>query len=173
MYKLFQWTTLSLSLLLSAPALAQDTVQIFYEPPEPEVLADLVFKPLYRSAKADNSNNRFGMMINFDYDSARITPQSLPLLDSVGEMLKLDQSKGRALVIEGHADATGPAVYNQGLSERRAEAIKQYLMGSFSIPEAQLVAVGAGESDPHNLDDPNAAVNRRVVFKPVRSIIIE
>ncbi len=173
MLKLFQWTTLSLTLIISAPALAQDKVQIFYEPPQPEVLADLVFKPLYRSAKQEDSSNRFGMMIHFDYDSSRITPQSLPLLDSVGEMLKLEQSKGRALVIEGHADATGPAQYNQGLSERRAEAIKQYLMGSFSIPETQLVAMGAGETNPHDVQDPNAAVNRRVVFKPVRSIIIE
>ncbi|MEM7283719.1 MAG: OmpA family protein, partial [Pseudomonadota bacterium] len=144
-----------------------------HEPPKPETLANIVFGPLYRSVESESSESRFGMMINFDYDSAQIRAQSLPLLDSVGEMLKLDEAKGRALVIEGHADATGPSHYNLGLSERRAEAIKKYLMGSFDIPESQLVAIGMGESDPHNTEDPNAGINRRVVFKPVRSIIIE
>ena len=167
--------TALLSYCLMPMALADNGVQIFTQPPEPQVLADLLFKPQYRSVDdtQTSSPGKFGMMINFDYDSTRIVAKSLPLLDSVGEMLKLEQAEGKALVIEGHADASGPAAYNQNLSERRAEAIKKYLIGSFAIAEEHLIVVGAGEVDPHNESDPYDAINRRVVFKPVRSIVIE
>lgn len=167
---------IALSLLMAVPAaLADESDTIFTRPPAPEQLAQLLFGPKYRNAATPDPNapGRFGMMVNFEYDSVKIVPKSLPLLDSVGEMLQTENVNDETLVIEGHADASGPEAYNQQLSERRAEAIKQYLLGTFEIPAKQLVTVGSGESDLHNREDPYHEINRRVVFRTVRSIVID
>ena len=163
-------------LLLSAfTAVADDADTIFTRPPAPEALADLLYGPKYRSASTfgEDAPGRFGMMINFEYNSTKIVPKSLPLLDSVGEMLRLEEVKSEVLVIEGHADAKGTDAYNRRLSERRADAIKHYLVGTFDVPPEQLVTVGEGESKLHNREDPFDAINRRVVFRTIRSIVVD
>lgn len=167
-----------LAALIVAPAFtaaADNADTIFTRPPAPQQLAELLYGPKYRSASARTSDapGRFGMMINFEYDSTKIVPKSLPLLDSVGEMLRLEDVANELLVIEGHADAKGPDGYNRNLSERRADAIKRYLVGTFDIPAERLVTVGEGESQLHNREDPYHAVNRRVVFRAIRSIVID
>ena len=156
-----------------ASAALPDT--IFTRPPDPEKLAALLFGAKYRSAQTVDTEapGRFGMMIHFEYDSVKIVPKSLPLLDSVGEMLQLDHVRTEVLVIEGHADASGPEAYNQGLSERRAAAIKRYLEATFDIPAKRLVTVGVGETALHNREDPYHAINRRVVFRAAHSIVID
>lgn len=166
---------LILALVLVSPAVADDADTIFVTPPDPEQLVSLLFGPRYRSATTDTPSipGRFGMMINFEYDSIKIVPQSLPMLDAVGEALQSEQAKDEVLVIEGHADASGPAVYNLRLSERRAETIKQYLVGTFDIPDKTFITIGEGEAVPHNRKDPYDAVNRRVVFRNTQSIVID
>ena len=68
----------------------------------------------------------------------------------------------RAVVrVEGHADASGAPEVNQALSERRAQAVKQYLVGK-GADAAMLEAVGMGTKAPKDARDPFAAVNRRV-----------
>ena len=170
--------TMPLSALMIITALsytsfagADSSEEIFVEPPSPETLARLLYGPRYRSAEP--VAGRFGMMINFEYDSVKIVPESLPMLDAVGEMLGLDESAKEVLVIEGHADASGPAAYNQTLSERRADAIKRYLVGTFDILDGRLITIGEGESQPHDRKDPYAAVNRRVVFRTTQSIVVD
>lgn len=164
--------------LLAAPTsavFADENDTIFTQPPAPAELATLLFGPKYRSAEKPDPNapGRFGMMVNFEYNSVKIVPKSLPLLDSVGQMLQTENVNNETLVIEGHADASGPEAYNQQLSERRAEAIKQYLVGTFDVPEKQLLTFGAGESQLHNRRDPYADINRRVVFHTSRSIVVD
>lgn len=165
----------ALVVLLSINAVADEGDTIFTQPPAPEALANLLFGPKYRGAatSAPETPGRFGMMVNFEYNSVKIVPKSLPLLDSVGQMLETENVNDETLVIEGHADASGPADYNQKLSERRAEAIKRYLVASFEVSEHQLLTVGAGESDLHNAGDPYHEINRRVVFRTARSIVID
>lgn len=165
----------ALLLTQTSVVLADNSDTIFTRPPSPEKLAQLLFGPKYRSAVVPDPDapGRFGMMINFEYDSIKIVPKSLPLLDTVGEMLQLENVSNETLVIEGHADASGPEVYNQKLSERRAEAIKRYLVGTFDIPTKQLVTVGSGETDLYDHRDPYNDINRRVVFRTIRSIVID
>lgn len=68
----------------------------------------------------------------------------------------------RAVVrVEGHADASGAPEVNQALSERRAQAVKQYLVVKGADP-GMLEAVGMGTKVPKDAHDPFAAVNRRV-----------
>lgn len=156
------------------PAYA-DRVEIFVEPPAPEVLAKILYKPRYRSVNNDQVKqaDTFGMMINFKFDSTEMLPESLPLLDSVGEMLTLDSARGRALIIEGHTDGKGTEFYNQGLSERRAEAIKKYLVNSFAVDPQRLITVGQGESQLYDGGNPLNPLNRRAEFKPLKNIVVQ
>ena len=156
------------ALLLSGAATAETPV--FHEPPDPETLAELLFEPRYRSSDGQPQENLFAMRIQFEFDSTAVLPESLPLLDSVGEMMTLPAVAGRSIVVEGHTDARGTEPYNQSLSQRRAAAVKRYLMDSFAIEPGRLVVTGKGESRPHDRADPEAPINRRVVFKPVQKI---
>jgi len=82
----------------------------------------------------------------------------------VGDVLR----RYPALTVEmgGHTDAVGTAVYNQGLSERRAEAVRQYLVERWQIAPERLAAVGYGEEAPvaTNANETGRALNRRVEF---------
>jgi len=154
--------------ILSAGA-AADT-PVFTQPPDPQELAELLFEPRYRSSDGQPEENLFAMRIQFEFDSTAVVPQSLPLLDSVGEMMTLPNVESRSIVVEGHTDAKGTEPYNDDLSQRRAAAIKRYLIDSFDLEASRLVVTGKGESQPHDHEDPQAAINRRVVFKPLTKI---
>ena len=65
-------------------------------------------------------------------------------------------------MLAGHTDAKGGDDYNQGLSERRAEAVKRYLIERYRIQPDHLVAVGYGEKQLKAPTDPLGAENRRV-----------
>ena len=143
---------------------------VFDEPPAPETLAELLFEPRYRGTDGQPQENLFAMRIQFEFDSTAVVPESLPLLDSVGEMMTMPKVRGRSIVVEGHTDAKGTEIYNSQLSQRRAAAIKRYLVDSFALDPARLVVTGKGESHPHDAQDPLAPINRRVVFKPLTKI---
>jgi len=64
--------------------------------------------------------------------------------------------------VVGHADSSGGADYNQGLSERRAFAIKGFLVQNFHLDPQLLIAVGYGEEQLKDVYDPSSGVNRRV-----------
>lgn len=100
--------------------------------------------------------------ITFDYNSADISVTSIPALQELGKALTSERLKGETFIIAGHADAVGGEAFNQDLSERRANSVKQYLVEKFGIAEATLIAVGFGQSKPKNPDDPADPVNRRV-----------
>lgn len=82
-------------------------------------------------------------------------------LDVFAAALSGRTGAGKVLRVEGHADASGPADLNQALSQRRAEAVKHYLVDKGADP-AMLEAVGMGSKAPKNERDPYSAVNRRV-----------
>jgi OOP family OmpA-OmpF porin len=99
--------------------------------------------------------------VNFDFDKAEIRPDAAIVLDEVVSILS-----GRPEVrvrVEGHTDATGPEAYNQGLSERRATSVLEYLV-EHGIGAARLRAVGHGETKPiaNNDTREGRALNRRV-----------
>jgi outer membrane protein OmpA-like peptidoglycan-associated protein len=100
--------------------------------------------------------------ITFDYNSADISTKSLPSVQALGKALTNPDLKGSTFVVAGHTDAAGGEAYNQDLSERRADSIKRYLTGKFSIAAADLVTVGYGKSKLKDPANPLAEVNRRV-----------
>ncbi|SHN67204.1 OmpA family protein [Bradyrhizobium erythrophlei] len=100
--------------------------------------------------------------IQFEYNSAKISQASLPAVQELGKALSNPAFKGSTFVVAGHTDAIGGESFNQDLSERRADTIKQYLSAKFGIAGSDLVAVGYGKTRLKDPNAPAAAVNRRV-----------
>jgi OOP family OmpA-OmpF porin len=76
-------------------------------------------------------------------------------------VLRGKKGSGRVVRIEGHADASGANEVNQTLSQKRAEAVRSYLV-QLGADQAMLQAVGLGSTALKNTSDPYAAENRRV-----------
>jgi len=102
------------------------------------------------------------LTITFDYNSAQISKSALPQVDALGKALTDPSMKGTTIVVAGHTDAVGSDPYNQDLSERRADSVKQYLTSKYGMTAADLVTVGYGKTRLKNPNDPKAAENRRV-----------
>lgn len=102
--------------------------------------------------------------VRFAFDSADIDPRARSQLDALAEGIRL-LAPDRRVVIEGHTDASGSDQYNLLLSQRRALAVKRYLVVVHGIGEQRLEAVGMGEFRPLDAADPGAPRNRRVEFR--------
>jgi OOP family OmpA-OmpF porin len=104
--------------------------------------------------------------ILFDYNQAVIKPAFYPELDAAFKVM--NQNPGLKIEIQGHTDNKGSAKYNQGLSERRAQAVMTYFLQK-GIDPNRLSAKGYGLSRPiaSNETDEGRAMNRRVQLEPV------
>ncbi|MDH2343489.1 OmpA family protein [Bradyrhizobium sp. SSUT18] len=105
---------------------------------------------------------KIDLEIQFDYNSADIAKTSVPSVQALGKALSDPSLKGSTFVVAGHTDAVGGEDYNQGLSERRADTIKKYLVQNYGLTGTDLVTVGYGKTklkDTANGADP---INRRV-----------
>jgi outer membrane protein OmpA-like peptidoglycan-associated protein len=114
-----------------------------------------------RTAPSPYFNN-----VTFNFDSAELTHEAQAMLDRIAVALRDPSNRTQDYRIEGHTDAKGSIAYNQSLSQRRAEAVRSYLI-TMGISEERLIAVGFGKTHP--LPNPPAAspyapVNRRVQF---------
>jgi len=100
------------------------------------------------------------LRIHFDFDSAKIRDDMAPILDEAAEQIK---ARGGSVTLEGHTCNIGSDAYNQGLSERRAASVKNYLSGQ-GISAGAMTTVGKGESMPKydNNTDEGRKLNRRV-----------
>ena len=105
---------------------------------------------------------KIDLEIFFDYDSADIGSRAMPSLVELGKALRSGALQDATFILSGHTDAKGSAAYNQGLSERRADAVRKFLAERFAIPANQLIAVGYGKEQLKNTVDPAADENRRV-----------
>jgi outer membrane protein OmpA-like peptidoglycan-associated protein len=104
--------------------------------------------------------------ITFGVDSANIDAGFRNTLDQVASTLT--QYEKTYVDVLGHTDSTGSDAYNQGLSERRASAVADYL-STRGVQSARLAARGYGESQPKasNLDAAGRSANRRVEIRLV------
>jgi outer membrane protein OmpA-like peptidoglycan-associated protein len=100
--------------------------------------------------------------IYFDSGSDRIRPESTPTLKEIGAMLS--EHADLSLTIEGHTDNVGNADANRELAERRAAAVKSFLVSSYNVDEGRLQAVGIGDAKPAapNTTPEGRQQNRRV-----------
>ncbi|MGH8148996.1 MAG: OmpA family protein [Steroidobacteraceae bacterium] len=101
--------------------------------------------------------------VTFAFNSASLTESSRPVLDDTAQGLK--EHSGIKVEVQGYTDGIGSARYNLGLSQRRADAVREYLIGQ-GVDPGQLTARGYGKSHPvaTNATGAGRAENRRVVL---------
>lgn len=99
----------------------------------------------------------------FEYDSAQVSPKERKKIEDVAAYLK--DNSGTSVIIEGHCDERGSREYNMALGERRALAVRAYLIG-LGIDGSSIQTKSYGEEDPLNLghDEDSWRVNRRGEF---------
>ena len=100
--------------------------------------------------------------IYFDYNSAALSPKAEPQLNNLGKALTSQDLAGSVVMLGGHTDAKGGDDFNQGLSERRAETVKKFLVDNYHVSSDTLISTGYGKRELKNATDPFAAENRRV-----------
>ncbi len=100
--------------------------------------------------------------VAFDHDSHALRDTTMTQIATVARWLRAHP--GHRLVLEGHADASGPALYNDDLAFRRADLVRQHLIGH-GIASDRLLVVVYGESRAHREISP---VDRRVVMFATR-----
>ncbi len=118
------------------------------------------------SAKVNANGCWSAPEILFDFDSAEIKPGFHPALDVIIGVLK--KNPGLKIEIQGKTDNTGPEIHNQMLSEKRARAVKESIVGQGIDPQ-RLKAVGYGTTRnvAANENDAGRALNRRIDFVPL------
>jgi len=129
-------------------------------PPEPEGepasgVAEIDPAEVIREAMND---------VQFGFDSAEVQASQHALLDQIYDAMM--QAPSIAIVITGHTCSLGTATYNQGLSVRRAEAVRDYLLAR-GLEPARVRVQGDGERDPQYSNDEEAdrTKNRRTDFE--------
>jgi len=99
--------------------------------------------------------------VHFDFDKATLKAEAKPILDEAVQVLKHEGSVD--IIVEGHTDSVGTEQYNLGLSRRRAETVRSYLV-RYGVAPSRITADGLGESKPVASNDTadGRAQNRRV-----------
>ena len=108
------------------------------------VTRSLVIAPADSAAGDPVQEMSLMLGIAFEFDSADLTERARRDLDHVADALNGPELTGTRLTIEGHTDASGSADYNLQLSQRRAEAVVDYLLRR-GVAARRLRAAGFGE----------------------------
>lgn len=107
-------------------------------------------------------NAAFNLQVTFASGSASIANADAADLKKVADLMDLDKTS--EVVIKGHTDSLGRAAFNQQLSQRRAEAVRDALVSNYGVDPERISAVGMGEASPiaDNRTAEGRAQNRRV-----------
>ena len=128
---------------------------------------------------ADTANQRVGVLTNtvanldnyrpvaetsvkFGFNKDNLTPKAKEALDQLAGTIS--STKGYIIALEGSTDSVGPADYNYDLSQRRANAVIQYLASKYNVPAHKIYVIGLGKDKPveSNKTREGRADNRRV-----------
>ena len=102
------------------------------------------------------------LYVSFAFGSANLTADGEHLLEVVASALNDSQLGSIRFEIGGHTDAVGSEAFNQRLSERRAQAVRLYLVRYGKVDGSRLLAKGYGKSRLKDPSSPESSVNRRV-----------
>lgn len=165
---------LALLMLLSAPAAAQDsrmptTEEIIRQLTQPRLSPDdlksnavQVEGRRRRAEPTPGAAPSIDLAVNFEYASAKLTPDARLVLDNLAQALADPKLAASRFRIAGHTDARGGDAYNLALSKRRAQSVAEYLKGQHNIGAQRLGVEGYGRSQLLDAANPESAVNRRV-----------
>jgi len=112
----------------------------------------------------DNYRSVVETSVHFAFDKANLTTKAKAALDQM--LAEIPNTKGYLVVVEGDTDSVGSQVYNYKLSERRADAVVQYLSEK-NVPAHKIYVVGLGKDKAAapNSTKAGRAQNRRVEVK--------
>jgi outer membrane protein OmpA-like peptidoglycan-associated protein len=124
----------------------------------------LVQKPKQAQVELTKQEVRIHKQIFFNTNSAQISDKSHGLLSEIADVL-LRNPQVKSVEIQGHTDSTGAPEANQQLSQQRADAVREWLIGA-GVDAGRLSAKGYGDTRPlvPNLTERHRAANRRVQF---------
>jgi outer membrane protein OmpA-like peptidoglycan-associated protein len=108
--------------------------------------------------------------VTFDYNTATLSPQARASLDA--ELPKLAVASGTRYIVQGYADRIASSRYNQRLSQRRAEAVRDYLVAK-GVPADNIQAVGLGSTMPASRCSQKKPSALRACLAPDRRVIVE
>ncbi|MBT8085665.1 MAG: OmpA family protein [Woeseia sp.] len=142
-------------------ALAGGAVGNYQDRQEAKLRAELQGSGVSVNRMGDNITLNMPGNVTFATNSADLSPAFFNVLSSVSKVMK--EFDKTVVEVAGHTDNTGSDSYNQGLSERRAGSVAQYLQ-SQGIMSQRLITVGMGEARPvaDNSSDAGRQANRRV-----------
>ncbi|HMA97994.1 MAG TPA: OmpA family protein, partial [Wenzhouxiangella sp.] len=123
--------------------------------PEPEPEPEVIFE--------------FDSMVTFGLDSSQLRPEATTELDEAAALLNLHNEIVK-IEVAGYTCDLGEAGYNQGLSERRATAVRDYLVNEGGVDADRLMIRGYGEERPKV---PNTSTENRQQNRRVELIVIE
>ena len=140
---------------------AQFARDVLYEERKPAPAPKPKPKPAPAPAPAPVAKEVVTFNLLFGFDKWDITDEMIPVLEQV--KMILDEDPDTDFVLSGHTDSTGPEAYNQGLSERRAGSVKDWLVSN-GVDASRLEAKGYGETQARydNATREGRKLNRRV-----------
>jgi OOP family OmpA-OmpF porin len=113
-------------------------------------------------ANLDNYHTVTETSVHFGFNKDALTKDAKAALDQLAN--DVPNTNGYIITVEGGTDSTGPSDYNYGLSERRADAVIQYLASQHNVPAYKIYLIGLGKDKPveSNKTREGRAKNRRV-----------
>jgi len=142
-------------------ALAGGSIGYYMDKQEAKLRAELDGTGVSVVRDGDNITLSMPGNVTFATDSSDLSPAFFEVLNSVGKVLV--EYEQTVVEVAGHTDSTGSATYNQGLSERRASTVSNYLTGR-GVIDQRLITLGIGETRPvaDNATSGGRQLNRRV-----------
>ncbi|MBK9323273.1 MAG: peptidoglycan-associated lipoprotein Pal [Bdellovibrionaceae bacterium] len=154
--------------LVAACASKKKSTDVESSPVTPTTDTAVESTPMSFDATGSDSGKIPGLeTVHFDYDKSNVTADNKKILQANAEWIKKNTTY--KVQVEGHCDNRGTIEYNLALGERRANAVKAYLV-SLGVPTARLSIISYGKEKPIEQGDSEAAFakNRRANFLPVQ-----
>ncbi|WP_337660637.1 OmpA family protein [Anderseniella sp. Alg231-50] len=111
--------------------------------------------------------------IRFGFNESFVREEEIPQLERIGEIIEriIAANPNEVFLIEGHTDAVGSAAYNQGLSSKRANAVRDAMLQFFNIERTNIETVGYGEEFLKIETEEEEAENRRVTIRRITPLL--
>ena len=121
----------------------------------------------------DNYKQVGDTTVQFGFDKAELTRKDKQTLDDFAAQFQ--NQRHYIIQVEGYTDSTGPADYNYQLSQRRADAVIQYLASKYNVPAHKIFLIGLGKDNPvaQNTTAHGRAQNRRVDVRLMANSLTE
>lgn len=176
---LMTWTSLLVANAIAADEVGtrDDRPQGYEDVPSPEAIKEELLpgigsredRPRTRGAslhprRVDDGRREIDIEVPFDLNGYFISARAVPYLEALGKALSDESLREYVFEVEGHTCSLGSADLNERLSQKRAEAVKEYLISHFKLSPEQIKAVGFGMKRPKysNATEEGKRKNRRV-----------